>query len=373
MSMRGLLICRIRGIDIRLNWSVAVAAALITWSLADTLFPDVVEGRSDAEYWIAGGVTTVLFLASLVAHEVGHAVVAQRENVEVRAITLWLFGGVAELGSKPPSPGAALRIAAAGPAVSGVLGLVAIAVSVGLEDLPQAAAAWLGLMNMILMAFNLLPAFPLDGGRIYQAWLWRRGGDELTATTRAVAIGLRTGAVMVGLGVLEIVLGGFVGGIWLMAIGWFVREAGRTEWRAAVIDRPLTALTAADVMSPGPITVPATTDIDTFIADLLHGGRHAAYPVTGADGTVTGLITVSRVREAITSDLSGKTVQDLATPVSAFVVTTPATPVVDLLAELNGRANTRALVFDDGHLVGIIAPSDLTRLISVVELAAMRQ
>ena len=369
--MNGFLIGHLRGIAIRLNWSVAVVAALIAWSLAETVFPDLAEGRSTQAYWTAGVLTSVLFLATLAAHEVGHAVVAQREDVQVRSITLWLFGGVAQLDSKPPTAGAAFRIAAAGPAVSGLIGLCLLATALTVDGLTRTAILWLGAMNLILMAFNLLPAFPLDGGRIYQAWLWRREGDELRATTRAVEVGSKVGAAMVLVGILEVFLGAVAAGIWLMAIGWFLREAGRAEWQGAALERPLSNLTVVDIMTAAPVTVSAETPLDVFIRQLLHKGRHAAYPVLDLDGMVTGLITIADVRRALDVGTAAATVGDLAVPLPDVVVTTPTTPVIDVVADLSTREERRALVFDDQHLVGIVAPSDVARLVAVVELAAV--
>ncbi|MEM7286003.1 MAG: site-2 protease family protein [Actinomycetota bacterium] len=369
--MNGFPMGSIRGVAIRLNWSVAVIATLISWSLADSVFPDLAEGRSPGAYWTAGIITSVLFLATLAAHEVGHAVVALREDVQVRSITLWLFGGVAELDSRPPTAGAAFRIAAAGPAVSGLIGLCLVATAITVDGLVQMAVLWLGVMNLILMAFNLLPAFPLDGGRIYQAWLWHRDGDQLQATNRAVQVGARIGAGMVAVGVLQVVLGAIAGGIWLMAIGWFLREAGRAEWQGAALERPLSTLRVTDIMSAEPVAVAASTSISTFVDELLHKGRHAAYPVRDHGGAVVGIITIAEVRNALRVGTAAVTVGDLTTPLREVVVTGPDTSVLDLLHALAGRDDRRALVFDDERLVGIVAPSDIGRLVAVVELAAL--
>ncbi len=371
--MNGFPIGRIRGVAIRLNWSVAVIAALIAWSLADTVFPDIAEGRSDRAYWTAGAITSVLFLATLAAHEVGHAVVALREGVAVRSITLWLFGGVAELGAKPPTAGAAFRIAAAGPAVSGIIGVGLVATAATVDGLVQMAVLWLGVMNLILMVFNLLPAFPLDGGRIYQALLWHRDGDELAATGRAVTVGAHVGAGMVAVGVLQVMLGALAGGIWLMAIGWFLREAGRAEWQGAALDRPLSDLRVADIMTPSPVTVAGSTALGTFVHEVLHKGRHAAYPVLDEAGAVTGLIAISDVRRALGAGTAATKVADLTIPLRDVLVTGPDTSITALLDRISVTDEHRALVFDHQSLVGIVAPSDIARLVTAVELATISQ
>ncbi len=366
----GIRIGRVSGVVLRLNWSVGIIAALITWSLADSVLPELVEGRSTTAYWVTGATTSVLFFASLLAHELGHSMVAIRAGVGVEEITLWLFGGVARLQRRPDQPRDALRIAAAGPAVSAAIGVVAVTIGTALTGLPGAAALWLGAMNMMLMAFNLLPAFPLDGGRIYQAWLWGKSGDEAKATARAVEVGLGMGAVLVGLGVVQLFLGSLVGGIWMMAIGWFVREAARAEWRGAVVDDRLGDLTVADVMSPAPETVPASLTIDGFVAGLLRSGRHAAYPVVDASGSVTGLLRLTDIRA---TNAGGTTpVAEVALPIAQVATAAPTTPLRDFLADLDRSQRGRTLVFDAGRLVGIIAPSDLARLLVIAELDASR-
>ena len=367
--MNGLLLGRIRGIPIRVNWSVAVIAVLLASSLAGSVFPELVEGRSDSDYWATAIVTTVAFLASLAAHEYGHALTALRHDVRVTSITLWIFGGVAQLGDKPASPAAALRIAAAGPAVSAAIGLAAAVASVGLAGLPQAAALWLGAMNLLLMGFNLLPAFPLDGGRMYQAWLWRQGGDEVTATVRAARVGRGIGAGLVGLGVAQVAFGGFVGGLWSMAIGWFIREAARVEQVGSITAQPLDQMRVAELMSPDPITVDADEPVATFVDGLLRHGRHSGYPVVRG-GEVVGLVTLADVQRSAPGDASGATVGELALPIARIPIVAPDASVSELLGVAADRSVTRTLVMDDGRLVGIVASSDLSRLLAVLELQA---
>lgn len=328
--MNGLLLGRIQGIPIRVNWSVAVIAALLASSLASTVFPSVIEGRSDGAYWVTAIVTTVAFLASIAAHEYGHALVALRHSVRVESITLWIFGGVAQLGDQPTSPLAALRIAAAGPVVSAAIGVSSVLASAGLSGLPGAATLWLGTMNLLLMGFNLLPAFPLDGGRIYQAWLWRRDGDEVAASVRAARLGRGISAGLVGLGVVQVAFGGFIGGIWSMAIGWFIREAARIEHIGSITAQPLHEILVSDLMSPDPITVDADVPRST----------------------------------------PGTTVGDLAIPIAQIPVIAPDATVSELVRVAANRAVTRTLVMDDGQLVGIVASSDLSRLLGVLELQA---
>lgn len=367
--MDGIPMARIRGIDLRLNWSVFVIAVLVAWSLADSVFPEFVDGRSTGAYWVAGAVTSVAFFASLVAHELGHSIVALREGVKVKSITLWLFGGVAQLGSEPQTPGASFRIAVAGPAVSAAFGIVGIFAGTFLEGLPRIAVLWFGVMNIFLVFFNLLPAFPLDGGRIYQAWQWQRTGDARTATERAAVLGLTIGAALVGLGVLQLLVSGPVAGIWLMLIGWFIREAARAELRQASVGQRLSKIPVSQVMTANPASVSSGMSVNGFVEAVFFGGRHAACPVTDTSGEVMGLITLRRLRGVPADEAEVRTMGELATPIAEVVTIAPSAPVVELLNRVGGTGHNRALVFEAGDLVGIISPSDLARLIAYLELA----
>ncbi len=363
------MVARIRGIEIRVNWSVFLIGALVAWSLADGILPEAVEGYRTGEYWAAGIVATVAFFAALVGHEMGHSLVALDEGVNVETITLWLFGGVAQLERSPASPRSALRIAAAGPAVSAAIGLVAIAAAAAFGGLVGATLAWFGVINIALAVFNLLPAFPMDGGRLYQAWLWRRSGDERAATRKAAELGHRIGGALVVLGLLEVLLGGTIGGFWLVMVGWFVREAARAELHHVEVELPLRSIPVSEVMTTDPVRVGPDTSMTDFISGALLGGRHAAYPVTRGDELV-GLITLTQVQGLDPEHRGATIVADVATPLDGLVTVEPTTAVSELLNRFGQSQDRRALVVEGGRLVGIVAPSDITRLVTVMELVA---
>ncbi len=227
---------QISGIDIGLHWSIALITGLISLTLAATILPAAAPGQPGAFYIITSLATAALFLASIVGHELGHSVVAQRNGVGVKHITLFALGGVAVLESEPPTAGAAGRIALAGPAVSVGVGLGALALAatgevIGLPILVTSALYWLGIINLILAVFNMLPALPLDGGRVLQAALWHRNGERHQATISAARLGRYIGWAMVGLGLWQLSSGG--AGLWTAVIGWFVVSSARTEGRHA--------------------------------------------------------------------------------------------------------------------------------------------
>ena len=368
-AMHGVLIGRVRGIDIRVNWSVAIIGWLIAWSLATQILPEMAEGRTDSAYWTAGVIATMGFFAALMAHELGHSLVAIQHGVEVRSITLWVLGGVAHLARNPDSPTAAIRIAAAGPIVSMICGVVGLGAGMVAEGLVGAVLIWFGSINLLLAVFNLLPAFPLDGGRIYQAWLWSGGLSADEATARAARLGGIIGRALVWLGVIEILLTGLLSGLWLMAIGWFLREASNAEAQYIRRESELRRFTCANVMTAEPECVPTTRTIARFVDDVLASGRHAAYPVVDAEGRVAGLIEIKSVQAIARDSWPATEVGSVMTPLDRVPVVESTDTIDVLVRRMQERADTRALVIDDGRLLGIVSPSDVVRLTIALELA----
>jgi Zn-dependent protease len=233
---------RLAGVEIGLNWSWLVVFGLILWSLSAVQFPDALPGRSWQTYAAMGVTATAIFFACLILHELGHAIQARRDGVTIEGITLWLFGGVAKIAGELPSAGAELRIAAAGPVVSLILGALFLAEAAAWPGPGgiHTELAWLGYINLTLVAFNLIPALPLDGGRILRSILWARSGDFAAATRRAATAGALLSSAIVAFGLIEVARG-MTDGIWLALIGWFILQAGRAERHRAGSGRPRSA------------------------------------------------------------------------------------------------------------------------------------
>jgi Zn-dependent protease len=226
------------GVEVRIDWSWLLVFALFVWSLSDGVFPSQNPGLSSADYLAMAVIAALLFFASVLLHELGHAWQARREGVEIDSITLWALGGVAQMKGGFGSPGAEARVAAAGPLVSLVLGGLAVLVAVAHPpSAVDGVAAWLGYANLSVGIFNLIPALPLDGGRILHAALWRAKGDAAWATRVASGIGQGFGYLFIALGIALLVVQGSFSGAWLVFIGWFVLYAARAEARSA--SRPL--------------------------------------------------------------------------------------------------------------------------------------
>lgn len=361
-------IVSVRGIEIRAHWSVAIIGGLISWTLATQLLPDMVEGRSETAYWVAAIGATVGFLIALVAHELGHALVALRHDVEVRSITVWALGGVAQLERSPATPDAAIRIARAGPLVSMVCGFIGLVAGFLTPGLARAVLVWFGTINIVLALFNLLPAFPLDGGRIYQAWLWRRGLSNEEATAKAARLGGTIGRVMVWIGAIEAVLVALVSGVWLMMIGWFLREASQAELRGSRTESSLRRFTSRDVMTSRPMTVAGSRLVSQFVDDAVASGRHSAYPVMEGD-KVIGLVDMTSIRSLPADEWPNTAVVAVAKPLPDVPVVDAGETADEVLRQMERHGQSRALVMEAEQLIGIIAPSDIVRLAIAVELA----
>lgn len=348
------------GIPVRVHWSVLVIAGLLAYGLTG--------GVTDALLWVVVVPTVAIFLASLLAHELAHSVVARRNGVEVRGITLWLLGGVAQLGGTIPSAGAQLRIAAAGPATSfvlaaGFLGLSAAAPVLGLHDLVVQALEWLAFVNVVLGTFNLIPAAPLDGGRILAGALWAIGGDRTRAEVAATRAGQGFGILLIAGGVLGPLLDLPFFSIWTVIMGLFLFRVAGLEQRHARLAGRFADLRVRDVMTPGPETVRGWSTVAAYAHEWVAAPPgHRVYPVVGWDGAIVGVVTLERLARVPTAERGSLRVQDVAFPVGTVVVTTPDEPLLAVAARLDAGAVPVALVLDGPVLVGIVTPSDLARV-----------
>ena len=358
---------RIAGIEVGINWSVLLIFLLIAWELSDLVLPGYHPHDSTTTYWIVGVLTTVLFFMSLFAHEVSHAVVARRNGIGVRRITFWLFGGVSELEGEALTPGADFRIAAVGPLTSFVLAGVfdVAALVLGRGGLLASAAGWLAWMNMLLGGFNLIPAAPLDGGRVLRAALWRKDGDRVRAATAATRAGQVFAYLLVTLGVVEFLTVG-IGGLWFVFLGWFLLTAARAEEGGATLRTALANVRVGDLMSPDPVTFSPSTTVADLVDRQLPLHRFSTFPLIGSGGTIEGLTTIGRIRRLAVDLRPSTRLIDIACPTAEVPLSTPDEPITELLARMEGSPDGRVLVVDQvGHLVGIVSPSDIARYLQV--------
>lgn len=356
------------GVPVGLHWSVLLTVVLIATTLAESVLPELDPGETRTAYWVAGVIVAIVFFVSLIAHELAHTAVARRHDVAVDSITLWLLGGVSRFTSEPDEPGVELRVSLAGPAMSLALGascwaLAAIVSVIGAPSIWVNSLLWLAFINLVLAMFNLLPAFPLDGGRVLRAMLWRRS-DRLRATRMAVGVGRVFALALVGFGVLMVFGGALVSGVWFMLLGWFVDMAGRAEL-AGTMQHDLAGVEIVGALMSSPVaTIDASTSVAQYLHDHVLGRHHSAFPVM-RDGAVLGIVSLEQLRRIPAAEWSTMTVDDVATPLFAVPVVDPDTTVRAAMDEMARLSATRALVFADHRLVGIVTSTDLVRALQV--------
>lgn len=366
---------KIAGIPIEANWSVLVIFFLFTWELAALVLPSEHPHDSTGAYWIAGIVTTILLFASLVAHEVSHTIVAQRNGVKVRKITLWLFGGISELEGEAVSPGVEFRIAVIGPVVTfACAALFALALwcclrfgLITTNSLVADSLGWLVWINVFLGVFNLIPAAPLDGGRVLRAAVWQRTGDRARATEVAARTGQAFGYILVILGVLEFFTVSLLG-LWMVFLGWFILVAARSEERTAVMRDALANVHVRDLMTANPVTFPSSSTVGQLLERDLHQYHFGTFPLVGPSGDLEGLTTMARIRKVPAADRHHVRLIDTGLPLSQVPVAPPGEPVIELLQRMEASPDGRALVVDGGKLVGVVSPSDVSRFVQVTTL-----
>src|SRR5512133_1119008 len=301
---------RFGGVEVRLNWSLIAVFALIAWSLAEGVFPSQNPGLSHGTYLAMSIAAALLFLVSILLHELGHSWVARREGIEVDSITLWLFGGVSQLKGRFTSPGAEFRVAISGPLVSIALGVLFVLIAFApVPSSVDGVAAWLGYINLILAVFNLIPALPLDGGRVLHAALWRAKGDFAWATRVASEIGQGFGYLFIALGLAMFIFQGSFSGAWLAFIGWYLLQGARAEARYVATEQALEGLRVRDLMVRHPVVVDADSTIGRLMDDVVGAHRFTTYPVVDR-GRPVGLLPFASVAAVPRSGWDTRRVRD---------------------------------------------------------------
>jgi Zn-dependent protease/predicted transcriptional regulator len=356
---------RISGIRIGMNWSVLVIVALLAYGLAVGQFPAAAPRHPEAEYVAAAVITAAAYIASLLAHELAHSLVARRNGLEVEGITLWLLGGVSRLQGEVPDPGAEVRVAGVGPLVSLLLGAAFVLLAwlvhaSGVQGVVVAALAWLGAINVLLAVFNVIPAAPLDGGRLLRAVLWQITKDRFKSEAWSARAGQVFGWALVVVAAYLVLARREYNWIWFALLGWFLISAATAENQQAMLQSRLRTVAVRQVMTANPVTAPASATVAQFLNDYLPWHRHSAFPVV-ADGQTVGLVTLHRINQVPAGERGQTTLREAACPLSELARATPDEPVADVLPRLNACSEGRALVFADGELVGIVSPTDISR------------
>jgi len=353
------------GIAVGVNWSVFLILALLTVEVAEAVLP-ARPGHANAADWVAGVTGALVLLGSLLAHEVSHAVVARHNGVRVRSITLFVFGGVAQLEGEAHTAGADFRIAAIGPTTSLVVALMfgateAVVVAGGGRGLPVALLAWLWEINLLLAVFNLIPAAPLDGGRILRAALWRHWGERVRASIAAARTGqgFATGLIVLGLvGVLYV----GITGLWAALIGMFLYSAARAEEQYASVKGALANVTVGSIMTRNPPAVSNQASVDDLITRYLLPQRGDAVAVTDARGWLAGVVTADTARAVPPHRRAFTALAEIALPLTAVPVARPDEPMSAVLDRMTSAGGHPVLVLDaENRLAGILSAGDVER------------
>jgi Zn-dependent protease/CBS domain-containing protein len=357
------------GFPINLDPSWFFIAVLLTLSLAQQYFPATYRGLPPATYWAMGLAGALGLFASVVLHELSHALVARRHGLRIRGITLFLFGGVAEMADEPPTPKSEFWMAIAGPVASLLLGLAfsAAAALGGRLGWPVAATgvvAYLGFINWTLAIFNLVPAFPLDGGRVLRSALWQWKGSLRWATRVTSSIGSGFGLLLIGGGLL-LALRGTWSGIWLLLVGLFLRSAATSSYQQLLLRRALEGEPVSRFMRTDPVTVPRGLSVEELVRDYVYRHHFKMFPVVDDAGRLWGSVTTRQIRELPHEEWGRQTVGAIATRATPENTVGPDTDAMRALSRMNRTGASRLMVVDGDRLLGILTLKDLMRFFAL--------
>jgi Zn-dependent protease/CBS domain-containing protein len=357
------------GFTVKVDLSWLILAVLITWSLAEGLFPHYFKGFSNGTYWWMGVGGAVGLFLSIIFHEFSHSLVARQFGLPMKGITLFIFGGVAEMESEPASAKAEFLMAIMGPIASVVLGVAfyfvqAAGKHIGWPDPVNGVLQYLAVINFILAGFNLLPAFPLDGGRVLRSILWGIKGNLRWATRIASGLGSAIGIFMIVFGFLSFISGNFIGGIWYFLIGMFIRQAAQTSYSQLLMRNTLAGEQIGRFMETDPVHVSPTLSVEELVNDYFYKYHYKMFPVSDGEGLI-GCVTTKQVKELPREEWDRHTVKDVLVPCSDQNTVSPQTDAMQALSLMNRTGNSRLMVVDKKRLLGIVTLKDMLKFLSL--------
>ena len=364
---------KLLGFEVRIDLSWLVIAVLVTWSLAKGAFPYWYPALAPATYWIMGVVGALGLFISIVAHEFCHSLVARKFGMSMKGITLFIFGGVAEMGDEPPTARAEFMMAIVGPLSSLAIGAVFYLIhrggmTAGWPTPVNAVTYYLFYINLILAAFNLLPAFPLDGGRVLRSILWGAKDNLRWATRVSSAIGTAFGIGLILVGVLQFIAGNVVGGVWMFLIGMFLRSAAQMSYQQLLVRKALEGEPVRRFMNADPVTVQDSITVAKLVEDYIYKYHYKMFPVMAGEKLV-GCITTRQVKEIPREAWDRESIRDAASPCSEENTISPSTDAIKALAMMTQSGVSRLMVVEKGRLVGLVTLKDLLDFFSLkVEL-----
>jgi Zn-dependent protease/CBS domain-containing protein len=364
---RSIHIITILGIPIEINYTWFIVFFLVTLTLAQNYFPRALPNAPTLLYWVIGAAAALLLFVTLLAHELSHSIVAIKNDLPIKGITLFVFGGVAHMTKEPQNPRTEFLMAAAGPLCSFSLSFIFYVLTQLMYNLrfPMALIVitdYISAINLILGIFNLIPGFPLDGGRILRAALWSIYGDIKKATRIASAFGKAFAYILMAAGFIYLFYGFLLSGIWLIFIGFFLREAAGSTYQQVVMRKLLTGLKVSDIMSKDVVTVLENLPIIIFVDDYVFRYRFTSFPVLSSHADIQGVVTIHAIKDIPRDQWSNKCVGEAMIPISKDLTVPPDTDAFSALQQMAGNGLGRLLVLRDGKQMGIISQRDILRL-----------
>ena len=368
MFGRSITLFKMFGFAVRVDASWLIIAVLITWSFADAVFPHAFPGLSPAEYWMMGISGALLLFASIVVHELAHSLVARRSGLQMKGITLFIFGGVAEMSEEPPSAKAEFQMAIAGPLTSVAVGVAFYVLASGMHGVWPVAVtgmfSYLARINWILAAFNMVPAFPLDGGRVLRSILWHWKGNIWQATRIASSIGSGFGTLMMVYAIVPLLHGDMISAVWWFLIGMFLRGAAQGSYQQLMVQKMLQGEPIRRFMNTNPVTVSPAISLEDLVEHYIYKYHYKMFPVVNDSHELVGCVTTKQVKEIPREEWNQYSVQAVMQPYNPQDAVTPDTDSVEALAIMKRSQSSRLMVVEDGRLVVVLALKDLLEYLS---------
>jgi Zn-dependent protease/CBS domain-containing protein len=359
---------KIRGINIKINYSWFLIFFFITWSLANNYLPGQYPNKPNNFYWIIGLISAFSLYLSILVHELAHSAIAQGEGLEINNITLHFFGGVAQIREESTNPKTEAYMAIAGPLTSIIIGGVLLVINSvlgpGLPDTFEAVIMYAGYVNLGLALFNLIPAYPMDGGRVLRAILWNRNENLIKSTRAATTVSNLISLLFMGFGFFSIFSTGTLDGLWLVFIGLFINSSSKMGLTQTIISEALGEMTVREIMTTEVKTVDPDVTIQEVIDNWFSVFKHQGYPVT-ENGELVGIITLEDVRDVESKERTTVTVRDIMKKKDELVITNPDEKASDALMKIATRDVGRLPVMENGTLVGILTRSDISKTIQM--------
>jgi Zn-dependent protease/predicted transcriptional regulator len=368
---------KIFGFEVGIDWSWIILAILIAWSLSVGIFPLSYKNLSTQTYWFMGIVGALGLFFSIVFHEMCHSLVARKYGLPMKGITLFIFGGVAEMGEEPPNPKTEFMMAIIGPISSIVIGLVFYGVYIlgrqnGWAEPINGVVQYLAFINGILAVFNLIPAFPLDGGRVLRSILWGWKRNLRWATRISSKIGSGFGILLIVLGAFQFLRGNFIGGMWWFLIGMFLRSAANSSYQQLLLRKALEGEIVQRFMKTDPVVVTPSITVDQLVEDYIYKYHYKMFPIVENADRLIGCVTTKQVKEIPREEWSHRKVGEIITQCSAENTIGPQVDAMKALSIMSRTGASRLMVTEKNRLLGIIALKDLLKFFALkVELEEM--